>query len=158
MKKLLRLSLLLMVGVFILVGCSEGSEDKEAEWEETPYDTVNDVEGVILAYKEGTASVTDVTVIFENGTDKEYMYGEEFFIEKKVDDTWHQVPVALIDYGFIGIGYPLSPSSEAEKVYDWEVVYGELPAGTYRIVTSVIETTDEGGVADYHLAAEFMLE
>ncbi len=153
MKK--RFILILFFG-WIWVGCGCGAE-REIDWTETEHEVVNDVSKVMMDVKDGTVTPTGLTVILENSADKEWIYSEDFLLEKNVDGVWRQIPVET-SYGFEDIGYVLEPSSESEWSVDWEWLYGSLNAGTYRIVKSVLDSDQQGHVETYDLAAEFTVE
>ncbi|MGO4890702.1 immunoglobulin-like domain-containing protein, partial [Anaerobacillus sp. MEB173] len=92
--------------ILFLSGCGSSSNNpKGTDWEPTVYETVNNFDGVTMIVKEGTVSSTGLTVIFENNTDKQCIYGEDFLLEKKIKGRWYQVPVVLDgNYGFNSIG------------------------------------------------------
>ncbi|WP_373453641.1 immunoglobulin-like domain-containing protein [Paucisalibacillus globulus] len=43
-----------------------------------------------MVVKSETVSPTGLTVTFENNTDKQCIYGEDFLLEKKKDGEWFQ--------------------------------------------------------------------
>ncbi|WP_313758925.1 immunoglobulin-like domain-containing protein [Tissierella sp.] len=49
-----------------------------------------------MKIKEGTLSTVGVTVILESKLDNEYIYGEFFSLEKKINDRWYQLPGAYV--------------------------------------------------------------
>src|SRR5690625_5088371 len=100
-----------------------------------------------MTVEDGTISSTGLTVIFENNSDKQCIYGDEFVLEKHIEKNWYQVPIALDDeYGFNDIGYDLPPGDVQEWTVDWEWLYGELASGEYRIVKDIL---DFRGAGDY---------
>jgi len=128
------------------------------DWEPTTFQTVNNIDGVTMAVKEGTASPTGLTVTFENNSSSQCIYSESFWLEKKIDGSWYQVPVAFDgDYGFEDIGYILAAGGYGEWTVDWEWLYGSLDSGEYRIVKDVLVSTDSGEYDTYYLAAEFII-
>lgn len=159
MKKNLFLALTLLVSV-LLVACSNGNEDSTAvnDWEPTQYDTVNNFDGVSMNIKEGSVYPTGLTVIFENNSDKQCVYSDDFLIEKKIKGSWYQVPIIIDEYGFNGIGYELAPSANEEFTIDWNWLYGDLDTGEYRIVKKILDFRDTGDFDEYNLAAEFTID
>lgn len=147
------------MGLTFLTGCgSNGNSTERADWEPTIYESVNDIEGVTMTVKEGTASSIGLTIAFENTSDKQYTYGDPFLLEKKRKGSWHQVPIILDDnYGFNDIGYDLASSDTSEWIVDWKWLYGDLETGEYRIVKDVLEVREPGDYDTYHLAAEFII-
>jgi hypothetical protein len=175
MKKYLGLWVCMAISLALLAGCSNdgisaaGSENplKETaqsqsadttDWEPTSYDTVNNLDGVAMTVKEGTASSTELTVTFENNSDIQCLYGDPFLLEKKIDGRWYQVPIAFDgNYGFDGIGYNLASGEVGEWPVNWEWLYGSLSPGEYRIVKDMLDFRDTGDYDIYYLAAEFTI-
>lgn len=158
MKDSLRFLVITTIGCLLLAGCSNRPAEQETNWEPTPYDTVNNFEGVTLDFKEGTVSEAGGTVIWKNDTDREYTYGKSFVMEKKVDGNWRQVPVIEKNYGFEDIGYILNASDRQEQIIEWEWLYGVLAEGEYRLVKDIYDVSEPGDSKQYNLAAEFVLE
>ncbi|WP_096154197.1 immunoglobulin-like domain-containing protein [Bacillus sp. FJAT-45066] len=162
MKRYLCLLFCIAISLTLLPGCgssSNGQSTEGTDWEPTIYETVNNIEGVSMIAKEGTVSSTGLTVIFENNSDKDCMYGEYFLLEKKIEGKWYQVPVALDgEYGFNSIGYDLPSSDVKEMPIDWEWLYGSLDTGEYRIVKDIIDFRKSGDYDKYLLIAEFKVK
>lgn len=108
--------------------------------------------------KEGTVSPTGLTVLFENNSDKRWIYGEYFLLEKKMKGKWYQVPIALEEnYGFRDIGYDLDSSDVREWTVDWDWLYGSLDTGEYRIVKDILDFRKAGDYDKHYLTAEFTI-
>ncbi|MDQ0160448.1 immunoglobulin-like domain-containing protein [Alkalibacillus salilacus] len=145
--------------LILLSGCGgSNNSSKEADWESTTYETVNNLDGVSMSVKEGTASPAGLTVILKNNSEKQCVYGEYFSLEKKVNGKWYQVPVAIDgNYGFNDIGYDLDSSAISEWTVDWEWLYGSLDTGDYRIVKDILDFREPGDYDKYYLSAEFTI-
>lgn len=125
----------------------------------TIYETVNNLEGVTMAVKEGTVSTTGLTLEFVSDTDKKCIYGEFFLLEKRINEKWYQVPITIeAEYGFNDIGYELNPGSRSEWRVNWNWLYGSLEAGDYRIVKDILDFRKAGDFDAYYLAAGFTIE
>ncbi len=174
MKKLLYLFICMIISLAIFTGCNNdsrnvaiGTKNKLMEtassestdttdWKPTLNDIVNNFDGVTMSVKNGTVSSTKLTVVFENKSSSNCIYGEEFWLEKKINDKWYRVPVAIDgNYGFNSIGYDLSSGGESEWKVDWEWLYGKLETGEYRIVKRIMDFRGTGDYDTYILAAEF---
>lgn len=139
-------------------GDMEVKTDSE-DLQPTIYETVNDFEGVTMIAKEGTVSPTGMTVIFENQSNKQCVYGEDYLLEQKINGNWYQVPITFEgNYGFNDIGYELSPSDVQEFTVDWNWLYGELDQGEYRLVKSILDFRKSGDYDQYNLVAEFTID
>ena len=175
MKKYLYSLFCMAIGLTLLSGCEtyndnskvQGNEDtlKEANsndsadtpnLEPTIYETVNNFDRVTMNVKSGTVSSSGLTVILVNKSDKQVVYGEDFLLEKNINGKWYQVPVTLDgELAFPMIGYDLNPSDVNEWTIGWDIIYGNLDAGEYRIVKDVLDFRKSGDYDNYNLAAEF---
>ncbi|MGM7684425.1 immunoglobulin-like domain-containing protein [Cytobacillus sp. Hm23] len=155
MKRYICLLFSMVISLTLLSGCGNTNSDREP----TLYETVNNVDGVTMIAIEETVSPTGLTVALENTSDKEYIYGEYFSLEKNINGRWYQVPVAIDDnYGFNDIGYRLASSDVKEWTVDWSWLYGNLITGEYRIVKDILDGRKAGEYDKYHLAAEFTVD
>lgn len=129
-----------------------------AYWEPTIYNTVNNLNGIAMTIKGERASSTGLTLIFENNSDREFIYSEYFCLEKEINRKWYQVPI-IIDskYGFNSVGHHLASRDGCELAINWEWLYGSLKTGKYRIVKDVQSLTASGKNDAYYLAAEFSI-
>lgn len=71
-------------------------------------------------------------VTFRNDSGEEWCYGKYFHLEVLLDGVWYVVPTAS-ELDFPDIAMLLPAGKEQQEEY-WLAPYGELPAGTYRIV------------------------
>lgn len=158
-KKYLYISFGFILVSLLLIGCGQSHSDTSSDWELTPHDTVNQLENMNMTIKKGTVSKTGLTVVFQNHSDKDYLYGEFFSLEKKIDGEWYEVPVIFEgEYGFNTIGYDLAANSEQEWSIEWDWLYGPLDVGEYRIIKDILEVKEPGDYQEYILAAEFSIE
>lgn len=93
-------------------------------------------------------------VLLSNNSEDLYNYGEWFEIQYCFGDAWYRVPCQNM-FGYHDIAWLLPAGDSAAVNINWKDVYGELSAGTYRIVKSVSGHTPEGEAALYYLADEF---
>lgn len=160
MKKLFCL-FYLAISMALLAGCtgnmSSGNSTEEADWEATAHENVNNFDDVTMNVKEETVSPTGLTLTFENNSDKQGIYGDYFLLEKKIDESWYEVPTILSNYGFNDIGYDLPPSDVQELTVDWDWLYGKLDSGEYRIVKDISDFRQTGDYTKYYLAAVFTI-
>ncbi|MDX8366062.1 immunoglobulin-like domain-containing protein [Cytobacillus sp. IB215665] len=155
MKSYICLLICMVISLTLLSGCGITNSD----WEPTLYETVNNVDGVTMVSLEETVSSTGLTVALENTSDKEYIYGEYFSLEKNINGRWYQVPVSIDgNYGFNDIGYILASSDVKEWTVDWSWLYGNLNTGEYRIVKGILDGRTAGEYDKYHLTAEFTVD
>ncbi|MGD6894558.1 immunoglobulin-like domain-containing protein [Bacillus infantis] len=154
--------LLMTISLTYMPGCKSADSDQPVEstdWKPTIYDTVDNFNGVTMTAKEGTVSRTGMTVILQNNSDKQCVYGEAYLLEKNIGGDWYQVPFAEAgDHAFPSIGYDLGPSDVKEWDVNWEQFYGDPGTGEYRIVKEVLDFREARDFDVYNLTAEFNLD
>lgn len=87
-----------------------------------------------------TAEITEIdgshlTVQYINNGEKEWLYGEHFRIDVKLNGNWYYVPEIPGEYSFTDIGYRLPAGESAEMEYSFDMFHG-LPVGDYRITAN----------------------
>lgn len=102
----------------------------------------NDIENVAMTILDNTN--TSVSLEISNDSDCEIIYGEEFTLEKKDEETgeWYTEYPITDNYAFNEIAYIVKPGDASMKPIDLEWLYGELEDGTYRIIKT-ISTSNE---------------
>jgi|SRR5690625_26934 len=158
MKKHLQSVIFISIIMLLFSSCSSHNNDSTEKLKRSEYIAINNLDGVTMEVDEQTISPTSLTVIFNNGSDKECIYGDPFVLEKLVDDEWYEGSIILEDgYGFNDIGYELPPNSTSEWAVDWEWLYGKLDVGDYRIIKEVLDFRKPGDYDEYYLAARFTI-
>ncbi len=74
-----------------------------------------------------------VTVEYVNNSGKDYLYGDEFYVQKNINGEWYKIPVAVSNYGFNAIAHILPAGESVQLICDL-TSYGELENGRYRVV------------------------
>lgn len=165
MKKYLYLLIYSLMICILITGCTDYNKTTEKnpqpsiqtkDLKPTTFDEVNQLDDVIMTVKGETS--TGLTVLLQNKSNSECIFGEYFYLERKQDGNWYKVPVTIKeDYGFEDIAYILPPHEETEWEVDWNWLYGSLESGEYRIIKDVHELTESGYYDAYYLACEFMI-
>ena len=145
MKKKIFLFMLMGVLALSLTGCVEIKKVKESD--------------VVLSIKDSTLSPKGATFILKNNTEKEYLYGPEYYIEIKDNENWKEIE--LDDpLSWISIVYTLEAKEEKEINIDWSYGYGELSKGQYRLVKKAFmkesKPTDDSDIV--YLYSEFEIK
>src|SRR5690606_7025856 len=110
MKNLLLLFLASSITLFSGCAGSDRQASEGTDWEPTPYDTVNNLDGVTMTVNEDSVSPSGLTVIIENNSDKQCTYGEYFSLEREGAGTCFKFPlIQEAIYGSIEIGFDLPP-------------------------------------------------
>ena len=145
-------------GINTIIKADSGQSLEATDWKPTTYETVNNFDGVTMGVKEGTVSLTGLTLSFTNSSDKQCSYGDYFLLEKKVNEKWYQVPTIIDNYAFHDIGYDLAADGNGERKVDWGWLYGKLEPGEYRIVKDISDFRGTGDYETYYLAADFAVD
>lgn len=101
------------------------------------------IEEYSLAVSAKNITSSGATIVFER-TDPsitdELTFGEEFSIDKKVNDEWLEAEIVVEgDYGFHQVAHTIAIDEPTEYELDWEWLYGCLEPGEYRINLKVEE-------------------
>lgn len=92
------------------------------------------------------ASYTKIALVAEltNSGSEPWTYGAAYSIQVLLDETWYVVPAAAQNTVIPSIAYGLPAGETREEIYYYYSVYGDLPAGTYRLVV-------DGAAAEFTL-------
>jgi len=126
--------------------------------------TVNDInlpcynttDTINMIVKEGSPTNRSVTLIINNNTNYDYLYGEGYYVEHQENGSWVKVE-GMPEY-FILIGYTLRANQTIQIIRTWGW-QKELSAGEYRInktFTRIISENVFGN--EYHLSAVFIVQ
>lgn len=78
-----------------------------------------------------------LTMVIDNQSGDDYYYGKEYMLQKQYGEEWFDVdPVE--EYGWPKISLMVKDLETAYEVYDL-TVFGELEAGTYKLVKNELE-------------------
>ena len=86
--------------------------------------------GITMAL--GSWGKDEVSVTITNNSGAEWMYGEHYSLHVLLDGAWYTIPAIPGHWAFNDIGLIVQDGEEQEKTYGLKM-YGELPAGTYRL-------------------------
>lgn len=151
MKKIILLILLTLA----ITGCGSkkekfvpGTLDGETDIKE-----ISDIFTLNIDEESVTPNGLSLTLT-NNGDITYYLYGG-FKIEKKQDDKWYNLKMERS----MGVTLNLKPVDPGESNtfnFEWQIWYGELPNGEYRIIMDFYEYEKED--VPYYSAAEFSIE
>ena len=103
---------------------------------------------------------TGVELILDrSGSDRtdEIMCGSDYVLEQLVDGTWKAVPQKDPDMmvAWTAEAYTIPAGGEHRFTYDWDWLYGSLPAGEYRVGKNIMLFRGTGDYDNQMLYAEF---
>lgn len=128
----------------------------DEEWHIFAYNE-NSLEGVSMEVTENTNHSLSLEV--RNDTDLTVQYGDYFTLEMFDDEinTWVPVPYTDSEIAFHDLAYMPEKNKPVPWSVDWSQMYGELAAGTYRIVKPVDEIHENGELTFYTYMTEFKI-
>ena len=100
-------------------------------------ESLNEIDTITMEIKEGTLTSKSATIIIKDTSKEKNTYGEEYRIDKKVNNSWKELEPIVENYGFNLIGYEVNKDNVLQLKVKWENLYGELPTGQYRLVKTV---------------------
>lgn len=83
-----------------------------------------------------------ITILFENKTNSEFLYGHEPRLEVRTDTKWYVVPTRE-GVAWTAIAILLKPNSINEYEEDLGLLYDNLIAGHYRYIKSFSEYSED---------------
>lgn len=86
----------------------------------------------------------------------ELFYGEDFSLEVLDKDTWRAVP-GKADTAFHDIAYKIPRDQAAEFEVNWDLIYGQLSPGEYRLGKTVNNFIETGNYKTYTLYVYFVI-
>lgn len=149
----------------IFMGAVNSIEPEEAEdigiriGGKSPYDTVNNAEHASMELVSLSEEEKKLTVEYAYSGENELDAGAFHVLEIWQEDGWHSIrlPYNLV---FTDEAYPIPSGETRQHTYGW-AGYGDLPAGKYRMVTSVNEVQKglvSNDITKYYFAVEFTIE
>ena len=97
----------------------------------TPAAELEPPDGVTMTLESWDKDTVKVNIANHRGTD--WMYGEHYSLQLLLDGVWYEIPTTPGNWVFNDIGLVVQADERQSKIYHL-TIYGELPAGTYRIV------------------------
>lgn len=73
-------------------------------------------------------------------------------------EAWEDVPTIIEDYGWTAEAYMVARDDVTEFEYNWEWLYGKLPAGTYRLVKGFTDFRESGDYDNFAYWTEFEIK
>lgn len=123
----------------------------EPQLDETVYALPENVEAWIV---EGSTNATHAVINIVNTSENPITFPVEYRLEKQVDGKWVEFfPKTDVDWD--STLYTVEPNTAKKISIGFMLAYGELEAGTYRILRQVHIPDDK---TDYYLNCEFTLQ
>ncbi|MDR1158744.1 MAG: hypothetical protein LBK75_10675 [Oscillospiraceae bacterium] len=118
---------------FTYFPCAHFLTQDENGWNRTLLTPVAELEppdGVTMTLESWDKDMVTVTIAANSGTS--WHYGEYYALQVFLEDVWYEIPVMPKHWGFHDIALLLQAGEKKNQTY-YLKMYGDLPAGTYRI-------------------------
>ncbi len=115
---------------------------------------LNDFSGVTMTVE--SVVDTKITVLINYSADDPVLFGANYILEVKDGQKWFSLPVND-DIMFTSIAYVLEKGSSFPWSTDFEILYGKLPAGHYRIIKGFNIKSQLDTHEEYFVSAEFWI-
>lgn len=113
------------------------------------------IDGVSMSIKNGTLTNSGAVIILKNDSDIDVSYGNPYSIEIKKDGKWQKIENDLY---FTLPAFSLKSKTSKEIEINWEVGYGKLEKGEYRLIKEFDYEKEKGNYVDFSVNVEFVLE
>ena len=133
MKRSLSLILALVCVLTLFAGCSKYQP--------------TDIENVSMKITD--VSSKGATLTIKDTNEEKFVYGEWYKLVKVENGEWLELETLTGRLVFNELAYVPDSQGEVKFVIDWAETYGELPAGTYRLMKDVNSR---------YISAEFVVE
>lgn len=120
--------------------------------------------GITLSVKDVTPSGLTLVVAQSGGEPTGYLQtGEPYCLFALVGETWKAVeelplPEGVDGYGWNSLAYNIPMESSTEFEIDWSWIYGELPAGKYRLKKEFVDFRKTADYITVTYTVEFTIE
>ncbi len=121
---------------------------------------LNEADHVRMDIIDDTLTNTGCKIRITDYSNNLYIYGGDYYIEKKENGKWNKLEL-LQDHNIDLMAYHPDYNGHLEFTLNWEIIYGKLPKGYYRIVKSLLKETEpctEEECHGYHISVEFNLD
>ena len=149
------------IPVYIAVGIRELIIGEPQEISLDRYNTdnsyiVNTLGGVTMRMEKYTSTGGDIEI--RNETDKEITFGDWYELQTEVNGKWISLPYIIDNAAFHQVAYNAPKDETVIHEVKWDVFYGKLPKGKYRIIKDMLDFMGTGDYTKYYLATEFEIK
>jgi len=149
------------IPVYIAVGIRELIIGEPQEISLDRYNTdnsyiVNTLGGVTMRMEKYTSTGGDIEI--RNETDKEITFGDWYDLQTEVNGKWISLPYIIDNAAFHQVAYNAPKDETVIHEVKWDILYGELPKGKYRIIKDMLDFRGTGDYTKYYLATEFEIK
>ncbi len=130
----------------------------EGNFEKTKLEDLSDLKDISMEVVEDSITPTGFKIVFENSSNKNIVFEDNFIIETRVEEEWYELPMLTNDYDFNDAACKMPYNQSKEISANWERLYGVLETGEYRILKEVMDLDDFNTYNKEYLVAEFKID
>lgn len=154
MKKALVSTAVLLLCLALLCGCQKKPKLTVGALSDL---NVRDDLGITLTANSGYLTASGGEFTLYNDSDVYYHYGDNYFVEVWSEDGWHTLETTG-DAVFNLILHDLTVYEPHVLTCGWSGIYGELPAGEYRLVKEIFYADYPENKDSFYVTCEFTIE
>ena len=147
---------LALMMLFLCFGCG-GDVPQSDQWElkQTEQNIAEEKNGLRLQVAEVDAAGNCASFFVTNGSDRVWYCGMDFVLQVKVDGVWYEIAL-YADHSAEEV--VLQPGEVKFFDFYWDVPYGKLPEGAYRLVKEFYGNGALQKITGWTLGCEFVIE
>ena len=96
---------------------------------------------VLMSVETDSLSAKGARFRLQNIGDRYIAFGAEFRLQVLQNGAWYDIDIGTLDW--TAEGYLIAPGDAFVMNVEWDLLYGELPAGTYRFVKDFRFTNED---------------
>lgn len=153
--------LLTLVFCIALAGCgAQANSDTQGDTSASVEEPAENTFGITLTAEEVSPTGATLLCVQSGGEEVvELNTGSFYTLQQKVDGAWVDVPMLPQEYeiAWTDEAYLIALDSTTELTVNWEWLYGELPAGEYRVGKGFMNFRGPGDYDTETVYAEFVI-
>lgn len=153
-RSLLLTFLILLLCLSLLCGCQKKPKLTVGALSGIP---VRDDLGITLTANSGSPTAVGGEFTLYNDSDVYYHYGDDYFVEVRSEDSWHELETTGSAV-FNLILHDLTIYEPHVLTCGWSGIYGELPAGEYRLVKEIFYADYPENEDSFYVTCEFTIQ
>ncbi len=152
-NQLIKVVIILSV-MLLIAGCGDGVLSKTEWMEKLEGNTDKDISLVINQFDEKNCTA-EISVI--NNTSHEVVFGEDYYIQQKSGNAWKEVKHKTAIDGWNAVAFSVEAKGDFSWTIHWEVIYGVLGKGEYRIVKPFLANNSKNYRDNGYCVCEFSI-
>lgn len=140
------------------VALNEEVHTIDDNWVKTQHESLSGIDHVTMEIEDKSVTSTGLKANFKNLSNKQIIFVENYTLEKNANNKWYEIPLLEDNYKFSRGRNDLKYKQERNWEANWEMAYGQLEPGEYRIIKDIIDYWGKGCFNKEYLIAEFEVD